>query len=109
MFGSETKIERILDITEKILSLSTKKMQDDACWQDTIDKALEKIDRGVQDIAHQIHHMDSGLDSGLLPKFEEARKDINDLTAAIDDRMKLEAEIVKLKKILDRKHRRTEK
>ncbi len=109
MFGSDPKIERIMDITEKILSLSTERMQEDARWQDMIDKALEKIDRALQDIAHQLHHVDNGLDSGLLHKFEEANKRIEDLAAAIEDRAELEAEIMKLKKILDRQNRRAEK
>ena len=109
MFGSDPKVERILDITEKILSLATKKMQEDACWQDMIDKALEKIDRALQDIAYQIHHVDNGLDSGLLHKFEEANKRVDDLAAAIEDRTELEAEIIKLKKIFDSKNRRAEK
>ncbi|MEW6375603.1 MAG: hypothetical protein AB1502_07405 [Thermodesulfobacteriota bacterium] len=109
MFGSDPKIERILDITEKILSLVTKKMQEDVRWQDMMDKALEKIYRTVQDVAYQIDHVDKGMESGLLVKFEEARKDIDDLAAAIEDRTKLEAEIIKLKEILNRKNRRAEK
>jgi Na+/phosphate symporter len=109
MFGSDPKIERILDITEKILSLATKQMQENGRWQDMTDKTLEKINRTLQDVAHQIHHVDNGLESGLLRKFEEARQDIDNLTAAIEDRAKLEAEIIKLKKILNRKNRRTEK
>jgi Na+/phosphate symporter len=109
MFGSDPRIERILDMTEKLLSLATKQMQEKACWQNMTDKTLEKIHRTLQDIAYQIHHMDDGLDSGLLPKFEEAKKDINNLSAAIKDRAKLEAEIIKLKEILNRKNRRAEK
>jgi Na+/phosphate symporter len=109
MFGSDPRIERILDITEKILSLVTKKIQEDVRWQDMIDKALEKINRTLQDVAYQIHYVDNGLESGLLRKFEEARKGIDDLAAAIEDRAKLEAEIIKLKEILNRKNRRPEK
>jgi predicted nucleic acid-binding Zn-ribbon protein len=109
VFGSDPRIERIVEITEKILSLSTERMQEDARWQETIDEALKKIDRALQDIAYQIHHVDNGLDSGLLSKFEEANKRLDDLAAAIGDRRELEAEIVKLKKILDRQNRRAEK
>jgi uncharacterized protein YicC (UPF0701 family) len=109
MFGSDPRIERILDITEKLLSLATKQMQENARWQNIIDKTLEKINRTLQDVAYQIDHVDNGMESGLLRKFEEAKRDIDDLTAAIEDPAKLQAEIIKLKKILDRKNRRAEK
>jgi len=108
MFGSDSRIERILDITEKILSLATKQMQENARWQNIIDKTLEKINRTLQDISHQIDHVDNGLESGLLVKFEEARKGIDNLTAAIEDRAKLQVEVIKLKEILNRKNRRAE-
>jgi Na+/phosphate symporter len=109
MFGSDPRIERILDMTEKLLSLATKQMQENACWQNMTDKTLEKIYRTLQDVAYQIDHVDNGMESGLLRKFEEARKGIDDLSAVIEDPAKLQAEIIKLKKILDRKNRRTEK
>jgi Na+/phosphate symporter len=109
MFGSDPRIERILDITEKLLSLATKQMQEEVRWQDMIDKTLEKIYRTLQDVAYQIDHVDNGLESGLLRKFDEARKGIDDLTAAIGDRAKLQAEVIKLKEILNRKNKRAEK
>jgi len=109
MFGSDPRIERILDITEKILSLATKQMQENARWQNMIDKTLEKIYRTLQDVAYQIDHVDNGMESGLLVKFEEAKRGIDDLSAAIKVRGKLEAEIIKLKEILNRKNRRAEK
>jgi len=102
MFGSDVRIERILDITEKLLSLATKQMQENACWQNMTDKILEKINRTLKDIAYQIHHVDNGLESGLLVKFQEAKR-------GIDDRAKLQAEVIKLKEILNRKNRRAEK
>ena len=109
MFRSDPKVERILDITEKILSLATERMQEDVRWQNMIDKVLEKMDRSLQDIAHQVHQVDNDLDSRLLCKFEEANRRIDNLATAIENRGELEAEIIKLKKLLDRKNRRAEK
>ena len=74
MFGSDPRIERIVDITEKILSLVTKQMQEDAPWKNTMDKTLGKINRALQDVGYQIDDVDNGLESGLLRKFEEARR-----------------------------------
>jgi hypothetical protein len=109
MFGSDPRIERILDITEKLLSLATKQMQENACWQNMTDKTLEKINRTFQDVAYQMHHVDNHMESGLLVKFEGANRSIDDLAAEIEYRGKIEAKIIKLKEILNRKNRRAEK
>ena len=105
MFDKKKDAERILEMTEKILHVVTQAFEKSAYQDERINEALEKIGRALDAVDRRLTPMDDALAS-LPGAFEEATKGVRDLAAAIADRRELEAEIVKLKKILERKERR---
>jgi exonuclease VII large subunit len=98
--------ERILEMTEKILHVVTQAFEKSAYQDDRINGALEKIDHTLETITYQLDHLDQGLGPGLRGALEEANERFDELAAAVCNRDELEAEIVKLKKILERRERR---
>jgi septal ring factor EnvC (AmiA/AmiB activator) len=99
-----TDIEHILEITEKTLYLVTKSMDNDVRQQDKVNKTLEKIDRTIKQINHKLDNF-IGPDKETHARLDDVKERLNELDKAVMDRKRLEGEIVKLKKILERKER----
>jgi hypothetical protein len=107
-----TDLAGVLEVTERIHALLGQVLEKIAGQDGRITTALQEIDQSIEALPGRIvfetrNEVECALIHcrGQCPAFEEVNGRIDALAAAITKRDELEAEIVKLKKILERRGR----
>lgn len=97
------ELEHLTEMAERILYLVDRLVQKDIRQADAITKSLKHVDVAL----HKINYcVDNVAGSALAEQLEETRKSVDELSRAVLDRRELEAEILKLKRILERREKR---